>query len=195
MNSFENLHSRIILHDVHPLSAKTRQAIGLHAHSLTCEKGSLICEPGEVLSKLFIIKKGLVRGYYKLNGREITTWISTNEEVFTSVNFFTESPANEFIEAIETTYVEFIEYSALRDMFDRFHDFRYLNRRLLEMYIEFAEKRALISRIPNATDRFTYFAENYHPEIVKRTPKKYLASFLNIRPETLSRLLANLNQK
>ena len=58
----------------------------------------------------------------------------------------------------------------------------------LEKYYQLAQKRALISRIPDAATCFSYFLANYDPRIIARTPSKYVASFLGIKPETLSRL-------
>jgi hypothetical protein len=59
----------------------------------------------------------------------------------------------------------------------------------MERYYLSSEFRSFMARIPNARDRFEYFKSFTHQEILNRLPKKYLASLLNIRPETLSRLV------
>ena len=47
----------------------------------------------------------------------------------------------------------------------------------------------LLPRIPSAQKRLKYFLKNTDPKMVERIPKKYLASFLTMRPETLSRII------
>jgi hypothetical protein len=46
-----------------------------------------------------------------------------------------------------------------------------------------------MTRIPSAKSRLSYFLKNADPKVVERIPKKFLASFLAMRPETLSRIL------
>ena len=71
---------------------------------------------------------------------------------------------------------------------DNYKEMSHLNRILLEQYYMQSEYRSFMARIPAAKDRYEYFVNLVNPEIVKRVPKKYLASLLNMRPETLSRL-------
>lgn len=192
MSDFDNLYSRLYLHGVHPLSTVTRQFISERMKSVVYRKGEIISAPGVLHTRLSIIKKGLVRGYYTINGEVITTWISIDDEIFCPVGFFSRSPSGESIEALETTFVEYFEHDDYAEALERFGDFLILNRILLEQYYAFAEKRALISRIPSASARLEYFLRNYNRDIISRCPKKYLASFLNMRPETLSRLIVEM---
>jgi len=66
---------------------------------------------------------------------------------------------------------------------------RHINRILLEEYYILAEHRVYLARIPNAGKRLDFFMKNRKPEIIDRIPRKHLASYLAIRPETLSRLM------
>lgn len=58
----------------------------------------------------------------------------------------------------------------------------------MKLYYKYAQMRSVLSRIPLAKNRVTYFLKNYNSKIIERTPDKVIASFLNIKPETYSRL-------
>lgn len=193
MGAYDNIHSRLYLNAIQPLSSQTRAFFGERMKTAIHRKGESICVPGDRFSRVSIIKRGLVRGYYRLYGQEITSWISIDDEVFTTTHFFSNSECAEHVQALEPTYVEYLEYGDYEEGLRSFPDFALLRGRLMEMYYAHAEKRALISRIPNASNRFEYFLNNYNPEIIRRSPKKCLASFLNMRPETLSRLVKEFN--
>ena len=70
---------------------------------------------------------------------------------------------------------------------------RHINRILLEEYYILAEQRVYLARIPNARKRLEFFMANMKPQIMDRIPRKHLASYLAIRPETLSRLMKDKN--
>ena len=58
----------------------------------------------------------------------------------------------------------------------------------MKLYYKYAQMRSVLSRIRLAKNRVTYFLKNYNSKIIERTPDKIIASFLNIKPETYSRL-------
>lgn len=189
MSDDKRLFSRHYLNSLHPLDKATREFIGDKLQSETYEKGSLICEPGDILDRIFLIKRGLVRGFYRLNGAEITSWMSCEDEFFSTGGFFKRAPANEGIDALETAQVEFLRFEDFQEAISRFPDFLMLFNKMIMEYYAAAEIRALLSRIPGAAARFRFMVSLHPPGLVERMPNKYLASYLNMRPETLSRLI------
>jgi CRP-like cAMP-binding protein len=156
------------------------------------EKGDLITAPGQSLGKIGFIRNGLVKGYYKIEGAEIVSWISCNNEVIAPYKVFSNHPDLEFIEVLEATTIDYIKMSDIEEATERFKSFRKLRIKLLEEYLHAAELRALLARIPNAGDRIRYFKQNYYKPFFERVPRKDLASFLSITPETLSRLYSKI---
>lgn len=173
----------------HKLSLKTINELKSRFNILNYSKGEIICSGSINADKLGFIRRGMVRGYVELNGKQITNWISIEDEFFASVNFFSENIFEEKIEAMEDLIIEYIDHDDYIDLL-RFNDFQFLSQKLFQEYYVFANRRALISRIPNSTQRFKFFLTNYNKEIIIRCPNKYLASFLGIRAETLSRIMA-----
>ena len=97
-------------------------------------------------------------------------------------------------EALEDVTIEYLEtrdYEYLMTL----EDYRFLAQKMLTQYYVFSNRRALIARIPNAKDRLEFFLKNYDNDIIHRCPNKYLAEFLGIRPETMSRILKEILQK
>jgi hypothetical protein len=85
-----------------------------------------LVESGKICSKVFFIKTGLVRRFFKNDGQEVTIWLYCNNQMATSMpSFFEQKPAYEYLQACEDT----VTYSLL------FHD----EQLLLETYPLFAK--------------------------------------------------------
>ncbi|MFD2101341.1 Crp/Fnr family transcriptional regulator [Flagellimonas iocasae] len=154
------------------------------------KKNEIISKEGEICDKLYLIKKGLVRGYFVSEDMDITTWIDSENEIFTSITgFFKHEKTREYIQALEDTHCDYLEYDDYKYCLNNFPELRQIYRIMLEQYYVLAEHRVYLARIPNAGKRLEFFLENTKAEIAERIPKKHLASFLAMRPETLSRLL------
>lgn len=154
------------------------------------KKGEKIYRPEDSQEVLAFIRTGMVRGYTILNGKELTNWISIENEVFAPCNFFSEILFDESIDALEDVSIEYLTKKDYVELLN-YQDFLSLSQKLFCDYYVFANRRAMIARIPNSYDRLSFFKSNYSPEVIKRCPNKYLASFLGMRPETLSRLIKN----
>ena len=174
---------------IYPLSFKLKEFIKQNTKSEEFKKGEIINQSGTLCNKLMIISKGMVRGYFTHEGREITTWISFDMEMFTSISgFFKNEPAIETIQALEDTVVDYMEYEDIHKCLTAFKESAVINRVLMEEYYISAENRAFMARIPLAKDRYAFYLKNTKEEFVNRIPKKYLASLLNMQPETLTRI-------
>ena len=101
-------------------------------------------------------------------------------------SLYTRNPSEFYLEAVEPTTLISISYEDLERVFASSHNFERLGR-LVVTYIMVLKgnwQTNLIKQSPR--ERFLNFFENY-PEILQRVPQKYLASYLNIQPETFSR--------
>lgn len=184
-----NIFSVTLLNSIYPLSKPLNSFLSQKMTSSHYKKGDFIVKSGEVCDRIHIIRKGLVRGYFDYGGSEITTWVSVDSEIVTSISgFFKNAPSLEFIQCLEDTYTESLSFQDMDFAIKSYVEMARLNRVLMETYYISAEYRSFLARIPAAKDRYAYFTKIYNPETIKRLPKKYLASLLNMRPETLSRL-------
>lgn len=174
---------------VHPISNELKRFIRNRTRFMFLRKGDFVNKIGETCDKLMIIQKGMVRGFFEHRKREITTWVSYDTEMFTSISgYFKNEPAHENIQCIEDTTIEYLKYSDLVHCLKYYPESKDLNRLLMEEYYISAERRAFIARIPLAEARYDFYVQNTPVELIKRIPKKYLASLLNMQPETLARI-------
>ena len=186
----KNLFIVFYLNAIYPLSPSLKSFLVDKIKNCSFKKNEIISREGEICDKLYLIKKGLVRGYFESEGMDITTWIDAENEIFTSITgFFKNEKTSEYIQALEDTHCDYLEYDDYKYCLNNFPEIRQIYRIMLEQYYILAEHRVYLARIPNARKRLEFFLENINPKLAERIPKKHLASFLAMRPETLSRLM------
>lgn len=152
-----------------------------------------LLKPGQVSERLYFIEKGVVRGYYLKEGREVTSWFMKEADFIISiVSFYSRQPAQEYIELLEDSVLWSITYDQLQLLYDTFPEFNKVGRLLTERYYLLSEQRAQNLRMQLARERYTQLLTDF-PDIFRRVPLKYIASHLGLSPETVSRLRANIS--
>ncbi len=150
-------------------------------------KGAMLLKEGTICEHLYFIRKGAIRGFIRDGPRDITTWISAENEIVTSISGLNQRAASrENIQTVEYCELLILNYNDLQDLYNRYTEFNINGRKLLELYYQDAETRAFISRITGTEQKYRYFLQKY-PHLVNRIPIKYIASFLGVTLETLSR--------
>ncbi len=148
----------------------------------------MLVKSGEVCHHLYFIKKGAIRGFIKDEEKDITTWISIDNEVVTSISGLNDqAPSIENIQAIEHSDLMIISHDDLETLYRDYLEFNIVGRKLLQRYYQDAEARAFIARIPGTENKYQHFVKSY-PHLINRIPIKYIASFLGVTLETLSRV-------
>ncbi|MGA0557227.1 Crp/Fnr family transcriptional regulator [Larkinella sp. VNQ87] len=151
-------------------------------------KGSQLITIGDVADKLYFIAKGLVRSYYFIDGKEVTSWLAAEDDfAVSSYSFFKQEPSFESVELLEDAELLFISYSDLQHLYQTHPSLNFIGRVLMEKYLLSAEERIRSLRMLNAEERYYIFCQQY-PELCDRTPLKHIASYLGLSRYTLSRL-------
>ncbi len=151
------------------------------------DKKSIITAAGEVENHINFIDSGLVRKYYKKANEEVNTQISYEGHIIHSQeSFHGRTPSEFFIETIEPTELTSITYESLEKMYSSSEKMQRLGRLVVTATMVLKDKwlSQLVKLSPR--ERFISFVTR-HPELLQRVPQKYLASYLNIKPETFSR--------
>ena len=179
------------INQMYPLSDEIRTFILQKTYFRKLSKGKFLLKQGEVCNHYYYIHKGVLRSYLKFGSKEITIWINPENEITTSIRSMTNSrPSDEYIQTLEDCELVVIPFDAMQELYDRFPEMNMVGRRLLEEYYSASEERVYICRIPDAKSRYRHFIDT-RPELVNRIPLKYVASYLGITLETLSRLRSN----
>lgn len=179
-----------LLHATVPLGQEALDAIETHlTRKCICKKEWLL-QPGDTSRNLYFVESGLLRSYYYDAQHEITNWFMREGELVISVeSFYQQKPANEYIQAIEDCELYYISYDSLITLYRSFHSFCMAGCFLTQQYYIKAEERLKNVRKKQIIDRYQFLLA-HHPQIVQRSPLTYIASYLGITLETLSRLRA-----
>jgi len=179
----------------YPLSEGIKDYFRKHSYSCSFRKGKLLLKAGEICEHIYFIKKGAVRGFIKEGTRDITTWITAENEVVSSISSLdAREPAQENMQAIENCELLALTYADFQALYIKFPEFNIVARKLLQKYYKDAEGRAFIARLTSAEKKYQLFLTRYG-HLGNRIPLKYIASFLGITLETLSRVRKKLSLK
>jgi CRP-like cAMP-binding protein len=137
---------------------------------------------------LYFIEKGIARIYYYKNGKEITEWIAMDEQFFLSItSFFQRTPSHLIIQTIEPSEVYGIHHDDFMRLADKYHDVERLLRKMVTASLILSQIRMDSIQFESAQQRYEKLLQT-SPQIVQRVPLTYIASFLGITLETLSRI-------
>jgi len=151
------------------------------------DKKSIITYAGEVENYLNFIDSGLVRKYYKKANEEVNTQISYEGHIIHSQeSFHSRTPSEYSIETIEPTELTSVTFECLERIYSSSEKMQRLGRLVITATMVLKDKwqSQLVKLSPR--ERFITFVTR-HPELMQRVPQKFLASYLNIKPETFSR--------
>ncbi|MDI3321792.1 Crp/Fnr family transcriptional regulator [Pinibacter soli] len=161
----------------------------------TFDKKQIVVNKGEVDNHFNIVIKGLVRKYFSLGKKEITLQLATEGHfIHSEISFIQRTPSDMIVETLEPTILVSISHDSMNSLLDTHPQFEHLARLLIsDMYIK-KNKRYYSQSLISTRERFLEYLQN-HPDMLQRVPQKYLASYLNIKPETFSRLKHLLKTK
>jgi CRP-like cAMP-binding protein len=180
------------LHYFHPLSLAAGEYLKKNIVSFSIRKKKLLLKEGAVCNYVYFIKKGAVRGFIREEQRDITTWITVENEMVTSISSLdVQDPSPENMQTIEDCELLAISYTHLQQWYDQFPESNIVIRKLLQKYYRDAEGRAFITRLTKAENKYKHFLLQ-HGHLANRIPLTYIASFLGITLETLSRVRKKL---
>jgi CRP-like cAMP-binding protein len=169
--------------------------------SLTCfkkvqiERDGFYVNEGDVCKKAAFIKKGIFKLYYNLDGVErIMLFFKENQFVTDYYSFLTQTPSKRPIQAIEDSIVYNITYNDFQKLFDKSKKWERVGRMLAERAYIYSVQRANRIIHDDPDTRFMTFLKEY-PTLLQRVPQYMIASYLNMTPETYSRVKKRINLK
>jgi CRP-like cAMP-binding protein len=151
-------------------------------------KGERILNEGDTCEHIYWIVKGLARQYYFKNDKELTEYMATENTIMMSIeSLFKEKPSMQIIQALEPTIIYALPKKELEAVAMRSVNIQILYRKILEESLIISQQHADMLRFESAQDRYQKLVKN-SPQLVLRAPLVYIASYLQMTPETLSRV-------
>lgn len=179
----------------HPIDKDTIQFLSTKLVERKLKKGEMLQHAGLIGSDIHFVLKGILRGFIIDNKKQVTTWITEENHLIASIrSFLLQLPTLENIEALEDSLLVSLHYSDLQELYEKFPQFNALGRKIVEYYYAYAEDRAFICRLSNASQRYDYFMKD-NSHLVNRIPLMYIASYLGMSIETMSRIRSKLTKK
>lgn len=184
------MHFIQYISSVIPVSAALDAELHRITKTVEVERNNCFIRQGDRCDNLYFVEKGLLRGYYYSDDKEITAWFSKEGEFATSFySFVTQKPTVEFVEALEDTELVQLPYYALQKLYRDFPETERLGRLLTEAYYMQLESRLLAMQFTSAKERYDTLLDT-NPSLVNRAPLGSIASYLGMTQETLSRIRA-----
>ena len=171
------------------LSKPTRVELCRHLAILNLKKKSVLIRENQRHDFAYFVLKGAVRSYYLKDGVEVNTWFALENEMVGSLHNFKDKPSRETMELLEDSTLISIPLKQLKPLMQTNNEVANFVNAILEEYALFLEDKLFFTQLMSGMDKYRTLLEQ-EPQLFQRIPLTYLASFLGITRETLSRLRA-----
>ena len=157
-------------------------------------KGEMILTEGEVCREIIYIDRGLAREFYTKNNKEVTEYLAVEGSIMMSIeSLFKEQPSHIQIEALEPCVIYALPKKRLEEVALHNVNIQILYRKILEESLILSQVHADLVRFETAENRYRRMCK-LSPQLALRAPLVYIASYLQMTPETLSRVRSRLNK-
>ncbi len=178
------------------LSSESLNSLAMLLHSDRYRHRTFVLKAGEQSNILYFVAKGLIRQYKEIgkdNDDVIQDIVHEGNILFFQQCLLSDTPSSLNVQTLEPTILYGAEYSDLKALADTTPDINQLLYTILEATIKKQNKHLdMLDMHPR--ERYLAFMED-ESEIVRRTPLKYVASYLRMAPETLSRVRNAINRQ
>lgn len=175
------------------IDQKTFDQIEKHINVKVFSKGDYLFQQHEVCKRIFWIKKGICRKFYLHDGKEITTEILFEDNFISSAkSFVLQQPSNEFAQAlseVETWSLTKTKFDVLKSEHPKLQS---LDLKFVELYAIWLEERLFQFQTQDATTRYLHLLKK-QPHYIQQIPLTYIASYLGVSLETLSRIRSKIS--
>jgi CRP-like cAMP-binding protein len=158
------------------------------SHSVQLKRNDFLVSKGQVETNLYYVMSGSMRIFYPVKDEEICAGFAYDNNLICSYpSFIRQQPSDYAIQALTTTNLHFIKRANFYELFRLHHD--------IESAWRMLEEEALVGKIEREVEMLTFTPEERYKRLMDRSPhifqiipRKYIASYLRMSPETLSRI-------
>ena len=151
-------------------------------------KGETILAEGETCRNIYYLDRGLIRQFYLKNGKEVTEHLGVDHSIFMCIeSLFLEQPTILQVEALEASRVYALPKQELERVALHCVNIQMMFRKILEESLIISQVHADLLRFESAQNRYKRMCK-ISPQVILRAPLVYVASYLQMTPETLSRV-------
>jgi len=177
-----------------PLTEDEKNAILSLDIFRSIKKGTTLLKEGQKSQDDYFVLKGCIRKYYIIDGEEKTTAFFTEMEGITPHCVKNNAPSEYFISCVEDTILTVANPDMEVELFTKFPKFQLMCRILSEEHLAKQQINFDEFKIFSPEQRYLNLLQS-RPDLIQRVPQQQLASFLGIKPQSLSRLRARILEK
>jgi CRP-like cAMP-binding protein len=178
------------INTIYPIIEDSQNVLKQICREVKFKKGEHIQEIGHTCKTIYFVKSGVVRIYYFKDDVDITeSFEFENSFVARAESLFTGKPSRKGIQALEDTALIAIDSVKLFALFDEHPDLERLFRKIIEASYVNTVNRIESLQFHTAEERYNSLLKD-NPNVLKRIPLKYIASYLGITQVSLSRIRA-----
>jgi CRP/FNR family transcriptional regulator, anaerobic regulatory protein len=173
---------------IYPLSPACIEYLRKSVKCRHVAKNEVVLAIGDVNHNLYFIKTGALYCYYFVKDKAVSDWFFFENETVVSIgSYYDQVPSEDCIVALEDGVLYYITKDQYDYICKTFLEFNFIARVLLEKYLKEFHSHARLIRKQEAAERFR-LAFEMNPAMMNRIPVGLMATWLNMEPETLSRL-------
>jgi len=181
-----------IIDNIYPLPDRSKALLKERIYEIAYPKATILFRANRIASKVYFIKKGIVRAYANQNEEEITFWFGKEGDAVISMkNYVEDQRGYETIELLEPCELYEIQTEDLRALYKNDIEVANWGRKFAEQELVKIEERFISRQCKVAVERYKELMNN-DPDLLKRVQLVHIASYLGITPVSLSRIRAEL---
>jgi CRP-like cAMP-binding protein len=152
------------------------------------KKKELLLEEGQVCRFIAFINSGVLREYSYQQGKETTVdFVSDNQFTSDYQSFIMQVPSKQYLEALTDVDLLILRKEAINSLYDKYKVWERFGRLIIEKVFCIAEAKRKKIIATTHDEQYRDFVATY-PQIIQQVPQYYIASYLGLTPEHLSRL-------
>lgn len=156
------------------------------------KRGEFLLRAGEVCDHITFINKGVFRNYMIIDDEEVTSNFAFEGNYVTEyTSFVSRQPATDSIVAMEDAEILQMAYNQLQVVYEKAPVWQKFGRLMAEYILTFISSRNKSLLFNSPEDRYLILMKE-RPKVIERIPQHYIASYLGIKPESLSRIRKRL---
>lgn len=177
-----------------PLTEDEKNAIISLDIFRSVKKGTTLLKEGQKSKDSYFVMKGCIRTYYVFDSEEKTTAFYTEMEALTPPCVISQSPSEYYISCVEDSIITVSNADMEVEMNSKFPKFETLCRIFAEELLAKQQIDFDAFKTSSPEQRYLSLLKN-RPDLIQRVPQHQLASYLGIKPQSLSRLRARILEK
>jgi CRP-like cAMP-binding protein len=155
-------------------------------------KGEFLVTGEDACNHLAFITSGYFRIFIATPEEDVTIHLEgPNNFISAFSSFISRNPTGENLQAVTPAEVVLIHYNDLHTLYKKCQKFEHLGRLMVERHFVLKQQRVISLIKENGETRYKNLMEK-HPDFLLNIPLQYIASYLGMKPESLSRIRAKV---